>query len=1126
MIRKIIKKLNKAGVLIKKVRTSIKPDYLKFLRLPVDDKLVLLEGGQGSNINGNMFAMLRELNSNPEWKEYKTVFVVTENTRSAAMERMKFYGFDRVILSVRDSEEYSKYLATAKYIMTDNSFPPYFDKREEQVFLNTWHGTPLKTLGKSDKSFAGSMANIQKNYLMSNYALFPNEFTRRVFMDDYDLKYIFSNESLIANYPRNYIFYAPNQGEEMKKKLGLEGKTVFAYMPTWRGTGRKANTEKQISSTMKILREFDKKLSDDQLLLVNLHFLLSCNIDCSKFRHIKYFDSAYDTYEVLNACDGLITDYSSVFFDFAVTGKKIILFAYDKREYFKTRGVYIPFEELPFPITENVADTIAEMDREVQDYSAFIEAYCPNGSYNQCEDLFRMMVSGKTEKFTLEKQTPADNLCLIYVGKFRPLHFENIRNYIEEHPEYNCVVAYSRNLTDSKKEFIKSLDGKAGFFGIISAFQFSYRQGLSLFSHRYLHRIKSTDALDSFFEREANRRFHSIKPVKVVDFSCGDFIVAGMLSKLSGKKEYITHGDFYINSEKYAKTVRYVKNFEKANGFTEANHYKKENESYLELNEDKIYAHASFRKNSKFKNVVPIYISTSKYLKCVSFFSYKTCVPVAMKDTFLMIGNEEYEYKFLCVRNKVSKKHAGIYSFKIPVEKILDMPSNNKVMMCYRNKFGKIVQCHAYYWSLLGGLFLGLRSTMLREKKTNTIAVFRQSISNNLNVYVRSFITSDKVVERMKQFLAYCLSLLWHSQKAKNLVLLFEKNSSKYEESASVLFEKLIDEGYKDSYFIVDRNYPYFNSIPKKYLPNILYKNSFKHYLYFFKSKTFIGTETMVHAIDLKIFNVFALKKVADKNINYVFLQHGVMYMVSLDSEARSSLFKRRELNGKYRVVVSSQAEADHFVELGRHEYEDLYISGLPKFDRNVMNDDADKIIIMPTWRPWEINMARDDFLETSYFKMIMKIYNCVPDDLKDKVIILPHPLIMNELKKLPQTVSDAIVTNAKYDDILKQARILITDYSSIAYDAFYRGTRVIFYWEEKDECLSYYGPTTKLMLNEENVYGDYFYSTDGLRASIEYNYYNPQSEEYKKKYSKIVTYHDGHNTDRLIKFLKRDNII
>ena len=77
---------------------------------------------------------------------------------------------------------------------------------------------------------------------------------------------------------------------------------------------------------------------------------------------------------------------------------------------------------------------------------------------------------------------------------------------------------------------------------------------------------------------------------------------------------------------------------------------------------------------------------------------------------------------------------------------------------------------------------------------------------------------------------------------------------------------------------------------------------------------------------------------------------------------------------------------------------------------------------------------------------MMMKIYNAVPDDLKDKVIILPHPLIINELKHIPESVSSKIMLSARYDDLLKQAKLLITDYSSIAYDAFYRGARVIFY--------------------------------------------------------------------------------
>ena len=302
---------------------------------------------------------------------------------------------------------------------------------------------------------------------MCDYALFPNEFTYNVFMEDYYLKDIFCGKTLIANYPRNYVFYDKKQGEEMKKALGYEGKKVFAYMPTWRGMGRKADTKNQIRSTIKILREFDERLDDDTVLLVNLHFLLSSNINCSEFKHIAYFPEQYDTYEVLNACDGLVTDYSSVFFDYAVTGKKIILYAYDKEKYLSSRGTYMPFEDLPFPITESVEDTIAEMKEPAEDYSGFVEEYCPNGSEAQCADIFNLMLSGETDKFEVKKHNAADNLSLIYAGALNPVYYDGIRNYIEENPQYKHIVVYAKTFDSAKKEFVNSLDEKAGFMGLL-----------------------------------------------------------------------------------------------------------------------------------------------------------------------------------------------------------------------------------------------------------------------------------------------------------------------------------------------------------------------------------------------------------------------------------------------------------------------------------------------------------------------------------------------------------------------------------------------------------------------------------------------------------------------------------
>lgn len=102
------------------------------------------------------------------------------------------------------------------------------------------------------------------------------------------------------------------------------------------------------------------------------------------------------------------------------------------------------------------------------------------------------------------------------------------------------------------------------------------------------------------------------------------------------------------------------------------------------------------------------------------------------------------------------------------------------------------------------------------------------------------------------------------------------------------------------------------------------------------------------------------------------------MYMVSLNSESRK-MFSRDRIKGNYRVVVSGELEKRHFIELGNHGEQDIYVCGLPKYDRNILLPDADKIIIMPTWRPWELSEARIDFLSTPYYKMIKKYLTPFP---------------------------------------------------------------------------------------------------------------------------------------------------
>ena len=359
----------------------------------------------------------------------------------------------------------------------------------------------------------------------------------------------------------------------------------------------------------------------------------------------------------------------------------------------------------------------------------------------------------------------------------------------------------------------------------------------------------------------------------------------------------------------------------------------------------------------------------------------------------------------------------------------------------------------------------------------------------------------------------------------KDIILMYEKNCSRYEESASVLYEKLIDAGYDNVYYIVDTSIPAVRELPEKYKRNLIEKDSDRHLEYFFACKKFISTETIDHSLQLRIANKSVQDKITGKGLQYVFLQHGVMYMVSLNSGLRVG-FRQKKGYKLHRTVVSSEAEARHFIDLAGMDRGDLYITGLAKFDRCVRNDDADKIIIMPTWRRWETNQAKKDIESTGYYKMIENMYYAVPEDKRDRVIILPHPLMAERFEGEAGGLGGSILLADSYDKVLRDCSLLITDYSSIAYDAFYRGANVIFYWKEKDECMEHYGEGTYLMLNEGNTFGQVCMSRDEMTAAVGELYGKPQREQDIIRYRKLVEFHDGKNSERIIEHLIKDGVI
>ena len=153
------------------------------------------------------------------------------------------------------------------------------------------------------------------------------------------------------------------------------------------------------------------------------------------------------------------------------------------------------------------------------------------------------------------------------------------------------------------------------------------------------------------------------------------------------------------------------------------------------------------------------------------------------------------------------------------------------------------------------------------------------------------------------------------------------------------------------------------------------------------------------------------------------------------------------------------------------------------------------------------------------------RIINNIPSEYKDNIILIPHPLVIEYFKNTE--LSKYIPENSDYwIRFLDDTKLLITDYSSISYFAFYRGSNIIFDWSDLDECMEV-GYKGALMLNRKNVFGDIVYNEDNdLEGLIRKNMGGGKEQRYIDNYNKIVEFKDSKNSDRIIEKLKEDGFL
>ena len=305
----------------------------------------------------------------------------------------------------RFSFEYSKYLATAKYLVFNGRQPLWFRKREGQVFLETWHGTPLKKLVFDQEEVLSASPrykiNVYKQREQWDYLVSANSFSTETFKRCF----MYDGKMLDYGYPRNDILYRPDKDEfarNLKKKLGIpEDKKTILYAPTWRDDESYGAGQYKFTLALDLER-LRREFSDEYVVLLRTHYFIADKIDVTGMEDFVYNLSDYnDIAEIYLISDICITDYSSVFFDYANLRRPILFYTYDLDKYRdQLRGFYISIEDdVPGPLlltNDDVVAAIKNIDQITEEYKekydVFYNRFCDyddgNASKRIVEEVF------------------------------------------------------------------------------------------------------------------------------------------------------------------------------------------------------------------------------------------------------------------------------------------------------------------------------------------------------------------------------------------------------------------------------------------------------------------------------------------------------------------------------------------------------------------------------------------------------------------------------------------------------------------------------------------------------------------------------------------------------------------
>lgn len=379
----MMKKLNEVGKILWKCwvaawkRRGLWVYLLAGRYCKIKEKTVLWTAFDGRGILDNPRALFEAMLADPDFKDWTHIWLL-DGFKNHKKLLAQFKHCKRVRFVEFKSWRHMVILATVKVIVDNITCTLHFRKRKGQIYVNTWHGIPLKYLGNADRGLrSAGKSSMVRNLVATDYICSASPFLSEVYKRDFMLGSLFNGEIIECGYPRLDTFkISPREKVvALLKQYGVDidpSRKVILYAPTWRG--KTPSTADVAIKPLQMVKEYLERVIDcsQYQVLVKPHQIVY-NAAREQFKDLDFMIPAtIDANEVLSIADVLVSDFSSIFYDFLVTKRPIVFYIPDLEEYKASRGLYHSVDTLPGPVCQSLEElekVFADVDAAVAPFA-------------------------------------------------------------------------------------------------------------------------------------------------------------------------------------------------------------------------------------------------------------------------------------------------------------------------------------------------------------------------------------------------------------------------------------------------------------------------------------------------------------------------------------------------------------------------------------------------------------------------------------------------------------------------------------------------------------------------------------------------------------------------------------